>query len=206
MADPNPKRLRHLTISSVWFFVIALIPLFIALILFLAAWFSKSFVPAIVGAFFIIPVIILVFLGIKGMLINMKLEPSEVFISESTLRVGQPFILSFRQMAKRDVTVTSLSFQLIMRESARYTRGTDTTTVTHDHVIEEYEQLGQHYLAGMTIHEERTLHIPPGAMHTFSAKDNHIRWFVIIKVIIPNWPDSVEEYDITVLPEVFEGE
>jgi hypothetical protein len=159
-----------------WFFVLFGTP-FVAVGIGLMVW---AFLPLIVG---------------------MKIAKPEVSVSSDILRVGESFRFNYQQTFKRAADVKGIVVSFVFRESATYQRGTDTTTVTHEHEREKFEYPGRPVSAGAMFSEERTLQIPDDAMHTFVARRNKLQWFIKVHVAIAGWPDFKEEYEVKVLPE-----
>jgi len=60
----------------------------------------------------------------------------------------------------------------------------------------------QHFDGGESFSDNRRLLIPRGAMHSFEANRNKLRWLVKVKVEIKGWPDYEDEYVLKVLPEL----
>jgi hypothetical protein len=126
----------------------------------------------------------------------------EISVSSSTLRVGEELSLGYNHTFKRDADVEGALFQLILRETVRYRRGTDLVTVSHDEVAWQHESPGRHVTAGEAISDRHTLQIPPDAMHTFApSDDNRIEWIIKFQARVTRWPDYSEEHPLTVLPE-----
>jgi hypothetical protein len=99
------------------------------------------------------------------------------------------------------VDVQGVTIQLLQRETAVFQRGTDTKTVTHDKVAQEFTHLGQTYSSTYAFYDSRELRIPADAMHTFIAARNKIQWFVKVNLRMAGWPDITETFELTVVPE-----
>ncbi|MBM4425099.1 MAG: hypothetical protein FJ030_17255 [Chloroflexi bacterium] len=140
--------------------------------------------------------------GLRPIIAGARVSKPEVAVSNSTLRSGEEFTLDYQQMFKAGTDVERITIQLILRESATYRRGTDTVTVTHDHIVQSFETPARHFEGGETFNDRRRMIIPRGAMHTFEAYRNKLAWLVKVKVEIKGWPDFDEEYSIRVLPEM----
>ncbi|MBI3243993.1 MAG: hypothetical protein HYZ49_17055 [Chloroflexi bacterium] len=130
-----------------------------------------------------------------------RVSAPDIAISNSTPRPGEELTLVYTQTFKAATEVKRIAFQLIFRETATYQRGTDTVTVHHDNLIQEFEIPARRFEAGETFRDQRRLQIPPEAMHTFLAPRNKLQWFLKAKVEMAGWPDFNEDYPITVLAE-----
>ncbi len=151
-------------------------------------------------------VFILLGLFILGVLVwplipSLKVSRPEVTVSSEAVRPGDSFSFSFRQTFRSAADVKQASLQLLLLETATYRRGTDTYTVKHEEIAQQFEAPPRHFQAGETIAEQRLLQVPPQGMHTFVATNNKLRWIVRVKMIIAGWPALNEEYEIRVLPE-----
>jgi hypothetical protein len=89
----------------------------------------------------------------------------------------------------------------LMRESATYTRGTDTYTDKQEFVKRTVPIPGRTFRAGETLAIDATFAVPPDGMHTFSGTKNKIEWLVRVEVRIARWPDVKEEYPVVVLAD-----
>jgi Protein of unknown function (DUF3592) len=119
-----------------------------------------------------------------------------VTLSRATLPIAGavPFEWQLTGAASR---VSRLTVTLQGREEARYRRGTDTRTDSH--------QFHSEVLADATdpMSIERgsgTIRIPATTMHSFSANNNKIIWTLTVKGEIRRWPDMDESFDVTVSP------
>jgi hypothetical protein len=119
-----------------------------------------------------------------------------VTLSRGTLPIGGavPFQWHLTGAASR---VSRLTVTLKGIEQARYRRGTDTRTDTHEFhsevVAEAMDPMGIERGSG-------TIRIPPATMHTFSANNNKIVWTLTVKGEISRWPDVDESFVVTVSP------
>jgi len=137
----------------------------------------------------------------------MRLGPPDMSISSTRLRVGEEFSVSYGQTWKRATDVNRVFFQLVLRETVRFTQGTGegtrTVTETHDKIVQHVESPGRRFGPGEMIKKHFAFRISEPEMHTFTpSDDNRIQWFVKVSVEMAKWPDFTQEYEITVLPEM----
>jgi hypothetical protein len=186
----------------------------IALVIFGVLWSCCSLtaiVPAVLNGELFGVVIALVFL-LPGIFIlgyaatiyysRARIGKPEVVISNTNLRVGEQFTVNLMHTFKRQVQIDRLEVQLLFKETATYQQGTDTRTVTHEDVYDNYELPDGQYQAGQLIQETYTMQIPADAMHTLKVRRNQLQWFVRVRASVPKLPDFVDEYELTVLPEM----
>ncbi|MCA9934911.1 MAG: hypothetical protein H6662_11065 [Ardenticatenaceae bacterium] len=131
-----------------------------------------------------------------------RIGKPEILLSNTTLRVGETFTVSYLHTFKRDVTVGEIHLQLIFRETATYQQGTDTRTVTHDHMIDERTEPGGSFQAGSLINQTYEFQIPPDGMHNLDVRRNKLQWILRMKMSVPRLPDFVEQIDLDVVPEM----
>jgi hypothetical protein len=93
--------------------------------------------------------------------------------------------------------IQRLTLRLEGRERATYRQGTDTRTDTNVFATVPLFETDRNDLMARG---KCTLHVPAGAMHTFRAAHNEIRWFLVLHGEIPNWPDVKDEFEIEVPP------
>ncbi len=186
-------------------------PLAFALI-FGVIWSGGALCPLIVGLTSDQPaalIIGIVFLAI-GLLITgliaiqalakMKVAEPELWISSPLVGVGDIFKVTYRQGFKSNISPTKFNYTLIFRETAIYSSGTDTVTVHKDVNVAIADFPLQSFHSDQVFNDERTLQIPPGGMHTFSARRNKLRWFIRVQIGIPGWPDFQADYELMVSP------
>ena len=91
----------------------------------------------------------------------------------------------------------SLKIEVRGRQTAIYQRGTDTLTENETFELIPIMESGQtdEMAFGSTV-----VTIPEGTMHTFDAKNNKIKWLVVVKGDIPWWPDVKETFEFRVKP------
>ncbi|MBN2084279.1 MAG: hypothetical protein JW748_03575 [Anaerolineales bacterium] len=128
-----------------------------------------------------------------------RIGKPEVSINAESVRVGDGFSVNYSQTFRQKTEVTKIRMSLIKRESATFSAGTDTTTVTHDEPAGEFEAPPKLFEAGEKLNFSRGMKIPAGGMHTFRTKHNEISWLVRVKVDITGWPDYSEEFEVRVL-------
>ena len=150
--------------------------------------------------FFLVGVGLLVW-SVWPIIVGLRVTRPDVIVSGDAVRPGDSFSFSFRQTFKRAAEVKQASFQLTLRETAIYRRGTNTYTVHHDYVVQRYDLPPRSFQAGETLSDQRLWQIPAEAMHTFVAARNRLRWLIVAQVGISGWPDFKEEYEVRVLPE-----
>jgi hypothetical protein len=154
------------------------------------------------GGCFLLIGLLITLAGLRPIIAGTRVSPPEVQVSSTNLRSGDEFTLSYQQTFKAASDVERITMQLILRESATYRRGTKTVTVTHDHIVQAFETPARHFEGGETFNDMKRLVIPRGAMHSFEARRNKLRWLLKVKVEIKGWPDYEDEYVLKVLPEL----
>ncbi|MEP7359401.1 MAG: hypothetical protein ABI847_19275, partial [Anaerolineales bacterium] len=146
--------------------------------------------------------ILIMVLGIRPFLARAKVSKPEVALSNTSPAVGEPVTFSYRQTFKSAADAKRLQFQLVLRESATYRRGTDTVTVHHEHIVQEYEEPPRRFQGGESLTQQRQFQVPRQGMHTFSANRNKLDWFIRARVELTGWPDFIEEYPLVVQPRL----
>jgi hypothetical protein len=158
--------------------------------------------PVLFGGIFIGVGFFISLAGLRPVIAATRVGTPVVQISNTNLRSGEQFTLSYEQPFKSNVDVKRLAVQLVLREAATYRRGTDTVTVTHDHLVQNFELPGQQFQSGQTLAQNLPWAIPRGAMHSFDANRNKLRWLIKITVEMNGWPTYDEEFALTVIPEL----
>jgi len=161
---------------------------------------EEELVFTLVGGLFVLIGVALLIWALLTFYSRMRLGKPDIQISETTLRVGAPFTVSYFHTFPRSVELEGIRVKLIFRETATYQQGTDTTTVTHDEVIEEFSEPGGRFNSGMMVQQAYQMHIPRTSMHTLKVRRNQLQWFVRFEIGVPRLPDYVDEYELDVLP------
>ena len=156
---------------------------------------------AIMGGIFTLAGIGITIFGALSWFARYRIGKPTITISNSTLRVGESFSVTYDHTIKNAAQIDKLTAQLLFREVATYQQGTNTRTVTHNHEIETEEMPGGRYQKGHFINETFEWAIPEDAMHTLDVRRNKLKWIVKFELSIPKLPDIVEEYELIVLPE-----
>ena len=143
---------------------------------------------------------IFMLLAIRSSLGVLKAPNANVLISGNPLMLGDAFTVNYQQRFRGGVTLNSIRYDLIFRESATYTQGTNTYTVHHDVVMNSFEMPAQRLSGGEPLQTQLSFQVPPSAMHSFHANNNKLRWIIRAKIGIEGWPDYEREYEFAVLP------
>ncbi len=117
-------------------------------------------------------------------------------VNRRSLRPGDVLGLEW-ECAGNPSRVSHLIIALEGRESATYTRGTDTTTDTHVFAKMILATLDD---PAAILSGRATFQIPLATAPTFVASNNKIEWLLTVRGIIPRWPDISDDYTVTVLP------
>lgn len=136
----------------------------------------------------------------KPAVMALKVGAPEVEISSDLVHAGDQFQFRFCQPVRQTLDIDKITVRFLFRESASYSQGTTTRTDTNDQVLSEWEQPRIHFEANQSIQLEQALHVPAGAMHSFSATHNKLQYLVAVHVAIVGWPDFKEEYEVQVAP------
>lgn len=163
---------------------------------------GPDLVGALVSGLFVLIGLAILAAGALGQFTRMRIGQPQIALSETVLRVGQTFTASYLHTFSRDVEIGEIRLQLVFRETATYQQGTDTRTVTHDHLINEYVAPGGSFRAGSLINQSYEFQIPPDGMHNLDVRRNRLQWYLIMKMSVPRLPDFVEQLELNVLPEM----
>lgn len=87
-------------------------------------------------------------------------------------------------------------------ESARYRQGKNTTT---DRRVFYEQTVVDSYRPEDMRRGEADVQIPPDAMHSFNGGNNAVTWKLSLHCEVPLWPDSREDFELTVLPAAPKG-
>ncbi len=162
---------------------------------------SETFAIIFAGLFVFIGLAILGF-ALLNFYTRIRVGKPEILLSKSTLGVGESFSVSYMHSFSRSVTVEDIRLKLIFRETATYQQGTDTRTVTHDHVIDERIEAGRAFQSGSLINQTYEFQVPADGMHNLDVRRNKLQWYLIMTMRVPRLPDFVEQLELNVVPEI----
>jgi hypothetical protein len=131
-----------------------------------------------------------------------KVGKPDFLLSHTEARLGEKIDFSFTHTFRSNIKFNWMKTQLIFRETATYQRGTDTTTVTKNHIMDEYEEPGFDFQGGQILSKAYSFHIPEDGMHTLKVRRNALEWFIKFEADISSLPNFVEEFELVVLPEI----
>jgi len=180
----------------------ALLWLAISFPIFIVAVSSGETAGILIGGLFVLIGVAFMGYALLNLYTRTRIGKPEIVLSNTTLRVGEKFTMSYLHTFKRAVTIGEIRVQLIFRETATYQQGTDTRTVTHDHMIDERTEPGRSFQAGNLINQTYEFQIPVDGMHNLDVRRNKLQWILIMKMSVPRLPDFVEQIDLTVVPEL----
>lgn len=118
-------------------------------------------------------------------------------LNRANPHLGDKVVLRWKSSGSLN-RLTSLQIRLQGRESATYTRGTDSVTdycSFYNETIFETDTPSAHSGGQLSIT------IPGHLMHSFKGDDNKIEWQIVVKGPIRRWPDLGNDYPFTVLPK-----
>ncbi|MDX1614129.1 MAG: hypothetical protein R3300_07440 [Candidatus Promineifilaceae bacterium] len=155
----------------------------------------------LIGTIILIGVVIGVF-SVRPLLAGIRVGTPELRLDVEHPVVGQRLNMYYRQSFRGNVTVTAHTIQLIFKESATYTQGTDRHTDTHSAVMDEVTLNPGRYHGRSAIRQELELEIPRDSMHTFEAANNKLEWFIRLEIDLAGWPVYWREYELPVRAEL----
>lgn len=120
----------------------------------------------------------------------------EIAISNGAVPIGQSVDIAWE--VKGNVSrISKLSIELVGKEEATYTRGTNTYTDSNEFIRLPVEATND------TLEVQfgsRQVQIPQESMHSFESEHNSIKWSIEAKGVIRYWPDINESYPFYVTP------
>jgi len=137
-----------------------------------------------------------------------RLQTPHITVAGEPFSLGERFQVQFKQLAKKRVTVASVSLTLVCQEKVLYTgpydqnTGRNKTETKTKSVFSEVKELpvsGPIHAKG-EIRGELEFVIPEDAMHSLDTGGANIQWQVKTRTRITSWPDYHSHVDIQVAP------
>lgn len=121
-------------------------------------------------------------------------------ISELRLQPGGCYEVLLSQDGR--LTLQELCLLLVCDEAATYHQGTDARSETRRVFEQPVFRSGEFEVQqGRPFEQRCVLQIPAGAMHSFQADHNAVRWRLLVRGRAEGWPDFERAFPIIVLPE-----
>ena len=132
---------------------------------------------------------------------GVKIAPPVLQVSNPNPSLGETVRVRWELRFRAKTMLQDGKVELLFRESASYTQGTDTRTDTHEVVKEFYELPIGEMEAGKSIEGQTDFIIPEDGMHTFKQKNNSLEWFLRVRLNAMEWPDLEDEFVLHVQPQ-----
>jgi hypothetical protein len=142
---------------------------------------------------------VMLVVGLVKQFLLWRLGQPVVEISAQPLYPGEKYQFFLSQPGP--LVLKSLCVTLVCEEEATYTQGTDTRKETRfvyfDEVLRQDHLVIEKDMPFEIRHEFR---VPPGAMHSFEAEHNKIRWMVRVEGAVSLRPTFKHEFPLVVYP------
>ena len=136
---------------------------------------------------------------IRKLVMTTGVGPTLVEISDHPLVPGGDYRLFVSQSGR--LKVQRFSVALVCEEEAVYRQGTNTRTETREVFRQQLLcQEGFEVGSGVPFEAQCTMHVPAGAMHSFRATNNQVRWKVLVAAEADGWPPVVRGFPVVVYP------
>ena len=166
--------------------------------------FSVGWQPIPIGFFLGFLVVILKkFLGptLRNAAARRRIGNTRIVIEPDKARPGSTVRVAFHIQPDTTCTIQGLHASLVGQEIA--IRGSGSSRQTHTHSIHKqrvaFLDTTRTLEAKKVFRFEGTLQLPANASPSFYGGSNSIAWSILAEVDIPNCPDFIENYSITVL-------
>ncbi|NQU23455.1 MAG: hypothetical protein HQ567_19415 [Candidatus Nealsonbacteria bacterium] len=141
----------------------------------------------------------LIVVSFRQLLVTTGVGPTTVEISDHPLHPGQRCRVLVSQSGR--LKFNSLKVMLVCEEEATYRQGTNTRTEAwevHRQEVSHHERF--EVKRGLPFVDECDLAMPAGAMHSFKAEHNEIKWKVVVQGDADGWPDYERSFPVVVRP------
>jgi hypothetical protein len=146
-------------------------------------------------------IVFFIYFAIAELLVAIAIGPTTVELSHHPLHPGAPIEVVLAQKTRRTIKMNSVRLLCVCEEQATKRDGNDVKTETRRVYEEEVFAREQFELRPNMPFEAKTdLHIPPGAMHSFLAPHNQVRWRLVVRGDVAGWPNFEREFPIVVHP------
>lgn len=178
----------------------------LGVVLTIALYNNEGLGDALFGLLFVVVGLVFFIATFRSWYTHYRVGKPEITISKTAVSLGETITVTFLNTFNQSVEFDTLLIKLIFKESATYKQGTNTRTVHHEEVIDEFSKIGSNFTKGSFLSEEVEFTIPQDSMHSLSVNRNKLRWLVEFEMVIPKMANFKESYEITVLPEIVSPE
>jgi hypothetical protein len=165
------------------------------------AWRGGGGAMALFGVPFILIGLFLILGAMWRNIAGVKIAPPVLSVSNPSPSLGETIRVKWELRFRTKTMLQDGRVELLFRESASYTQGTDRRTDTHESVEEFYELDIGEMEAGKELHGQHEFIIPADGMHTFKAENNRLEWFLRVRLNAMEWPDLADEFELNVQPK-----
>jgi hypothetical protein len=128
-----------------------------------------------------------------------------VELSAHPVRPGERFKLFFSQPGPMRLHAVRLTLEC--EEEIRFTQGSDThREKVCVHAEDVFTRIDFVVEKGEPCRTTKEFELPAGAMHSFEAGRNQVRWKVVYEAHAPRWPVLRVEYPLLVVPAPEQGD
>jgi hypothetical protein len=146
-------------------------------------------------------VFIFIYVAFAQLLIAIGVGPTTLEISHHPLEPGMQFAVFLAQRARRAMEMNSLRLACVCEEEATRRDSDGARTEKRQVYDEEILALDQFVLRpGSPLEAHAEFRLPRGAMHSFLAARNQVRWKLVVRGDIAGWPNFEREFPIVVQP------
>jgi hypothetical protein len=143
----------------------------------------------------------IIFLAGKQLMLTTGVGTTRIEVSAHPLYPGGAYEMYLFQTGPRNIA--SLEVLLVCDERASYRQGTDTRTETRRACEQPVYYRRKIEIEPGTAFEDRcVLAVPKGAMHSFLAGHNEVKWQLLVRAVIPHWPKYERQFPVVVYPPV----
>jgi hypothetical protein len=165
------------------------------------AWRGGGGAMALFGVPFILIGLLLILGAMWRSIAGVKIAPPVVSVSNPNPSLGETIRVRWELRFRTKTSLQDGRVELLFRESASYTQGTDRRTDTHESVKEFYElpigEMGE----GKELQGQTDFIIPVDGMHSFEAENNRLEWLLRVRLNAMEWPDVTDEFQLNVQPK-----
>lgn len=165
------------------------------------AWRGGGGAMALFGVPFILIGLLLILGALWRSIAGVKIAPPVVRVSNPSPSLGETIRVMWEVRFRTRTNLQDGRVELLFRESASYTQGTDRRTDTHESVKEFNELPIGEMEAGKELQGQAEFIIPVDGMHSFETDNNRLEWFLRVRLNAMEWPDVTDEFQLNVQPK-----
>lgn len=122
-------------------------------------------------------------------------------VAQPVLPVGGALTFTYQRRFRRPVDCEGITIRLIQQEISHFSDGAGWVALKREQIVQAINHSGDYYKPGDVFADTRTWQVPPAAPPTSRYTATEIHWFLEVQMLLAGAGDTVQRYELTVVPQ-----